>query len=112
MLQTWIHRIKAGKEPRLRAWLEELNSRADEVRDALATAGVRAEQAFVLAGATGSFLIYVSDAADQARAAQVYAGSILAIDQEHRRVMEECIEETLEEAPIYDVSVQSDALAT
>lgn len=104
MLQTWIHRIKPGKEAHIRAWLAELNFRADEVRESFSVAGVRAEQAFVLPGETGWLLIYVSEASDQAQAANVFASSSLAIDVEHRATMAECIEETLNEAPIYDVS--------
>ena len=104
MLQTWIHRIKPGMEPRLRAWLAQLNSRADEVRESFAAAGVRAEQAFVLPGVTGSLLIFVGEAANHATAAQVFDASTRPIDVEHRRVMEECIEATIDEAPAYDVS--------
>jgi cell pole-organizing protein PopZ len=103
MLQTWIHRIKPGKEQRLREWLTELNTRADEVREAFSASGVRAEQAFVLSGATGSLLIYVSEAAHHGNAAQAFAESNRAIDVEHRRVMEECVEE-MDVAPVYDVS--------
>lgn len=104
MLQTWIHRIKPGKEQRLRDWLAEMNSRSNEVRESFAAAGVRAEQAFVLSGVTGSLFIYVSEAADQGHAARTYAASTLPIDLEHRQVMEECIEITLNDLPIYDVS--------
>jgi Family of unknown function (DUF6176) len=103
MLQTWIHRIKPEKEQRLREWLAELNSRTNEVRDSFSAAGVRAEQAFVLSGVTGALLVYVSEAADHAHAARVFAGSQLSIDVEHRQVMDECIEHTLTEAPVYDV---------
>jgi len=106
MLQTWIHRIKPGKEDRIREWLTEMNTtRANEVRDSFAAAGVRAEQAFVISGVTGALLIYVSEAADQAHAARVYAASTLAVDTEHRQVMDECIEHTLADAPVYDVSI-------
>ena len=54
MLRTWIHRIKPGKEARLRDWFVELNSQ-------------------------------------------------LAIDAEHRRVMEECIADALNDTPLYDM---------
>ncbi len=102
MLQTWIHRIKPGKEQRLRDWLGELNSRADEVCESFAQSGVRAEQAFVVTGATESLLVYVSDADNQETAARQFAASTLAIDIEHRAAMDECIQETLTEPPVYD----------
>lgn len=105
MLQTWIHRIRPGKEARLRDWLAELSWRSGELRDSLAAAGVRAEQAWVVPGESGSLLVYVSEAEDQVHAAKVYASSTLPLDLEHREVMQECIEETLGDAPVYDVSV-------
>jgi len=104
MLQTYIHRIKPGAEQRLRAWLEQLNARAEEVRESFAEGGIRAEQAFVIPGETGPLLIYVTEAEDQGRAALAFAGSSHRIDVEHRREMEACIESTLNEAPAYDVS--------
>jgi len=104
MLRTWIHRIKPDQESRLRDWLAELNARAGEVRESLARAGIRAEQAFVVSTDSGPLLVYVSDAEDQRHAARVFAESPLAIDVEHRRVLEECIAETLNDAPGYDIS--------
>jgi hypothetical protein len=105
MLRTWIHRIKPGKEARLRDWFAELSSRSDEVRKSLAAAGVRAEQAFVLSGVTGALLVYVSEADNHAYAEQVYDRSTLAIDADHRRVMEECVADTLTDTAVYDMSV-------
>lgn len=104
MLQTWIHRIKPGMEPRLYQWLAELNARSGELRESFEAAGITAEQAYVLPTESGSFLVYVSEAGNQSHAASVYASSNLPIDLEHRQVMTECVEETLQLAPIYDVS--------
>ena len=105
MLQTWIHRIKPGMEPRLRDWLAELNARPGEVRESFSAAGVRAEQAFVLQDGAGWLLIYISEAGSHADAGRIFDQSGLPIDIEHRRVLEECIEETLTEPPVYDVSL-------
>lgn len=105
MLRTWIHRIKPDQELRLRGWLAELNSRASEVRESLVAAGIRAEQAYVVSTESGPLLVYVSDAEDQRHAAQAFAQSKLAIDVEHQRVLGECIDETLDDAPVYDISV-------
>jgi hypothetical protein len=104
MLRTWIHRIKPGMEPRLRDWLAELNTRADELRESFAAGGVRAEQAFIVPGASGSLLVYVSEAADQTHAERVFTQSTQPIDVDHRRVMEECIAETLTDAPVYELA--------
>lgn len=103
MLRTWVHRIKPGREDQLRNWLATLNSRSDEVRDSLHASGVRAEQAFILSGLTGSLLVYVSDAADQHHAERLFDDSSRPIDVEHRAMMAECIAETLNTTPLYDV---------
>jgi hypothetical protein len=105
MLQTWIHRITPGKEGRLQEWLMQLNARADEVRESFAASGVRSEQAFILPGATGAFLVYLSEVDDARRAADVFAKSGLAIDVEHRAVMDECVEEPIGMSPSYSVSI-------
>jgi hypothetical protein len=104
MLRTWIHRIRPGMESRLREWFDEVNARAGEVRESFAATGVRAEQAFVVSDESGSLLIYVSEADDHAAADRAFAASSLAIDVEHRNVMAQCIERTLDEAPVYDMS--------
>lgn len=104
MLQTWIHRVRPGMEARLQDWLSELTWRAEEVRESLRASGIRAEQAFMVPGDGGSLLVYVSEADDQVFAAQVFASSSLPIDEQHRQVMRECVEETLNLAPSYEVT--------
>jgi len=105
MLQTWIHRIKPEKEQRLREWLTEMQSRTDAVRESFAASGVRAEQAFVFSDGAGPLLVYVSEASDHEHAGRVYAASGLSIDAEHRQVMDECIERTITDGPLFDLSV-------
>jgi hypothetical protein len=87
----------------MRDWLAELNARHDEVRESFGAAGVRAEQAFLVPGPAGTLLIYVSEAESHGEAERAFDASALAIDVEHRRVMEECVEATLSEWPVYDV---------
>jgi hypothetical protein len=105
VLRVWIHRIKPGYETRLQDWLHQLNARASEVRESFAAGGVRAEQAFILQGVTGSLLVYASEAEDRDRAAAAFEASTLAIDDEHRRVMAECLETPIDVAPAYDVAL-------
>jgi hypothetical protein len=106
MLRVAIRPIRPEKEGRLRAWLEELNTRADEVRQTFREETVRAEQAFVVAGATGPLLIYVMEAEDFERGSKAFADSRNDIDREHREVMRECLAESSPIVPIYDVSLQ------
>jgi hypothetical protein len=41
---------------------------------------------------------------DAARVGGAFAASTRAIDVEHRAVMQECIEQTIQEPPLYDFS--------
>ena len=92
MLKTWIHRIKPGYEGRLHEWFEQLTARANEVRESYGGSGVRAEQAFILEGVTGSLLIYVAEVDDTGHAERTFDASTLSIDIEHRRMMEDCLD--------------------
>ena len=105
MLQTWIHRIKPGYEGRLHEWFAQLHARANEVQESFSSSGVRAEQAFILPGVSGGLLVYVSEAGDTGHAARTFDASTLAIDTEHRRVMEECLEGGLDVIPVYQMSL-------
>lgn len=105
MLQTWIHRIKPGYEGRLREWFEQLYSREHEVRESYSTSGVRAEQAFILSGVTGSLLVYVTESDNAGNAARAFDESTHAIDTEHRRVMEECLEGGVDVVAAYNMSI-------
>ena len=106
MLRVAIKPIRPDKEGRLREWLAELNSRADEVRQTFREESVRAEQAFIVAGAAGPLLVYVMEAEDFERGSRAFAGSRRAIDIEHREVMRECLAESVPIDPIYDVGLE------
>jgi len=107
MLQVAVSRVRPEKEARLRAWLTELNTRADEVRATFRDETVRAEQAYIVAGQEGPLLIYVIEAADLAQGAKAYAASTHKIDAEHRAVMRECLAESPKIEPVYDVVLES-----
>ena len=106
MLRVSIRPIHPEKEGRLRAWLAELSSRADEVRQTFREETVRAEQAFIVAGVAGPLLIYVMEAEDFERGSKAFAGSRHTIDIEHREVMRECLAESAPIVPIYDVGLE------
>jgi hypothetical protein len=108
MLRVAIRRIRPEKESRLRAWLAELNSRAEEVRETFRGETVRAEQAFIVAGDEGPLLVYVMEAEDFERGAKAFAESHHKIDAEHREVMRECLGESLKLSPLYDVALETE----
>ena len=105
MIRVRIARVRPGKEIKLRNWLEELNRRADEVRATFYAQTVRAEQAFIIPTSDGPLLIYAVEAEDFEQASQAYAKSTQPIDQEHRTIMQDCLEESLRLAPVYNVSL-------
>lgn len=109
MLRVAIRPIRPEKEDRLRAWLAELNSRADGVRATFREETVCAEQAFIVAGATGPLLIFVMEAEDFERGSKAFSGSGHGIDLEHREVMPECLAESSTIVPLYDVSLEGNA---
>ena len=106
MLRVAIKPIRPEKEARLRAWLSELNSRADEVRQTFREETVRAEQAFIVDGAAGPLLVYAMEAEDFERGSKAFAQSRHSIDLEHREVMRECLAESSTVVPIYDVRLE------
>jgi Family of unknown function (DUF6176) len=108
MLRLSIRRIKPEKELRLREWLSELNRRADEVRATFEAETVRAEQAYIIPTSDGPLLVYAMEAEDFELGRQAFADSKHAIDHEHRAVMQECMDESLELRPLYDVSASRD----
>jgi hypothetical protein len=105
MLRVSIWKIRQGKESKLRAWLEELNSREDEVRETFIDETVRAEQAYIVPAGDEYVLVYAMEAEDFARGAKAYTESTHRIDAEHRAVMKECLEESLKLNAIYDVAL-------
>lgn len=104
MLRVTFREIKPGKERRLKAWLSELNERADEVRETFKDETVRAEQGFIVSGPNGPLLVYVMEAGDFECGAAAFAKSKHPIDAEHRAVMQECLGPALEIPPLYDVA--------
>jgi hypothetical protein len=107
MLRVWISRIRPEKESRVRAWLKELGSRADEVRETFRDETVRAEQAYIIPGESGPLLIYVIEAEDPEQGAKAYAASRHKIDAEHKAVMRECLAEPLQLEPLYDLKLEA-----
>ena len=106
MLRVSFRAIRPGKEARLRAWLVELNDRAEEVRATFRDETVRTEQAFIVAGPDGPMLVYVMEAADFERGTSAFTNSQHPIDAEHRAVMKECVGPALDVRPLYNVSAR------
>ena len=87
MLEIVFRRVKENQVDRLRAWLSELNERADEVRETFRQETVRHEAAYLLRDESGPILIYAIEAEDPDLGHAVAAASPLPIDVQHREVM-------------------------
>ena len=107
LLKVSVSEVKPGSEDRLRSWLRELDSRGEEVRETFEQETVRQEQAYLIDGARGLLLVYVSVAEDHERARSAFEASTLPIDAEHAAVMEAVIARRLDVAPIFDCSASS-----
>ncbi|MDJ0659121.1 MAG: DUF6176 family protein [Crocosphaera sp.] len=106
MLQVVIKRIKPGKEEKLRNWLTQLAQRADEVRATFKDETVRAEQAYLIGTIDGPILVYVMEAEDFSVGAKAFAKSVHPIDHQHRQVMAECLGESVNIEPLFDISIE------
>ena len=104
MLRVTFREILPGKEEQLRAWLAELNARADEVRATFRDETVRAEQGFIVPGPNGPIFVGVMEAADFEVGAAAVASSQHPIDAQHRAVIQECLGAKIDISPLYDVS--------
>ncbi|NKC00300.1 MAG: hypothetical protein GKR90_17690 [Pseudomonadales bacterium] len=105
MLHINIYPIRKEKESRLRAWLSELNNRADEVRQTFADESVRAEQAYIVSTSDGPLLIYAIEAENFEQGAKAYASSTHPIDAQHKEIKLECLEARLDQLPDYSVAM-------
>jgi Family of unknown function (DUF6176) len=85
-------RLRPGSVERVREWAAELNRRTDEVLATLRDERVAIESAFLDRASDGDFLAYYMRAASIEGARDTAARSTHAIDQYHRRLMEEVVE--------------------
>jgi uncharacterized protein DUF6176 len=102
MIEVIFRKIRPGKVDRLRAWLKELNDRKDEVRQTFEQETVRHERGYILDGRDGPILAYVMEAEDHDRARQAYRASTLPIDEEHKKVMAECLGDPADAELLYE----------
>ena len=66
--------------------------------------------ALFVAGDTGPLLVYVMEAEDFEKGSKAFAKSRHKIDAEHREVMRECLGESLQLDPLYDVALGTGAV--
>jgi hypothetical protein len=106
MIEVVFRKIRPDKVDRLRAWLQELNDRKDEVRQTFEQETVRHERGYILQGEDGPILAYVMEAEDHDKASAAYKASTLAIDQQHQEVMAECLGDPVEAELLYECRLE------
>lgn len=82
--------IVPDKSERLRSWYAEIKEREEEVLQTHDNEGVRQEAAFILNTEHGELLAVFIEVDDMHQANEAFFASPYEIDQEHRKVMDEC----------------------
>ena len=105
MMRIRFRRVHPDKVDRLRAWLAEAGGpRRSEAQETLRHEGVRHEMASLLMTAEGPVVVYAVEAEDFDNVNAAFAQSSLAIDLEHRRVMDECLTGPAESELLLDLT--------
>jgi hypothetical protein len=103
VLQVTFRRVRPERVERLREWFAELMRRQEEVRETFRNEAVRHEQAWLLETSGGPWLVYAVEVEDPERARLAFETSTLAIDHQHRQVMDEVTLGTAEIEKLYDL---------
>lgn len=90
-VQLVRQRIRPGKTDQLRAWFAELERREEEVIRTLESERAWTETVFIDATETGDSLYYYLEAEDLDTVFDAFEHSEYDIDEQHRRVLEECL---------------------
>jgi hypothetical protein len=91
LLRVRFFKVKPDKVERLRAWMDELSRRRDEVLETFAQETVRHEAAWLLETAEGPILVYAIEAEDLEQARRAVEEHPQPIDLEHLAVMEDVL---------------------
>ena len=89
MLNTTFIRVREEGLPRLRAWLDSLPQRREELRASYAAEGTRHEQFFLVRDGEGPVLVLISELADTARGRASFLRSHQELDLEFKRLINE-----------------------
>lgn len=105
MLQVAFFDVKPDKINRLRSWMEEVQTRRDEVIETFRQETVTHEVAYLLAGPKSPVLVYVMEVEDPDTGREAFRKSTLPIDREHKQVMDEVLGDKAEAELIHDIRI-------
>lgn len=103
MIHMRFARVHPDKVDRLKAWFAEAESRADEVRETFVNEGVRHEQGYLLETVDGPVLVYAIETDDYEAALEAFRTSEIPIDVQHREIMPQLTDGTLDLEPVIDI---------
>ncbi|WP_459192176.1 DUF6176 family protein [Halosimplex sp. J119] len=86
-------RVQEDKVDRLKEWMAEVRDRRNEAEETLRDEGMLTESAFLERTDDGPYLVYYMEAEDIDRVWDQYEDSNHDIDREHKRVMQEVLED-------------------
>lgn len=106
MIELSFHRVRPEKVGRLRAWLQEIATRREEVLETFRREKVRHERAALLETVEGPVLAYAVEHLDanHEEARSAFMTSELPIDREHLAVLRECLIGLASSEPLLDVA--------
>jgi hypothetical protein len=105
MIHLTVYRVHPDKVDQLKAWLAEAGSRADEVRETFVREGVRHEVGYLLETSDGPLLVYANELDDYQAALAEFLASQAPIDVQHREIMPQLTNGTVELTPLLDISL-------
>ncbi len=106
MIKLAVRYVKPEEVQALREWLRELNTRRAEVIETFSQEGTRREQAYLAEIMGRPVLIYVMDVQHPEQAARAFKESALAIDLEHKRVMDRVLDERVKLELLYECATE------
>ncbi len=103
MITVAFRKVPPDKKEKLRWWMAEVQRREEEVKETFRQETVQHEQAYLIDNEGDAILVYVMEVEDPDAARDAFQTSQLAIDHEHRQIMDEVAAETLHPELLYDV---------
>lgn len=83
------HKLRPGSEPAVAAYVAEMASHSEEIRQGLINEGVKQELVLLEHADDGDYLIFILECADFDHAVSVYMNSTADSDLIHRKFLEE-----------------------
>jgi hypothetical protein len=103
MIHLSVYRVHPEKVEQLKAWLAEVESRADEVRETFVREGVRHEVGYLLETSDGPFLVYANELEDYEAALAEFLASQAPIDLRHKEIMPQVTNGEVELTRLLDI---------